>query len=47
MKVSQLRPGFKALDARIQTPGFLDLIGTITGIDSLLYGPFYTSRPSR
>jgi hypothetical protein len=36
-----LGPGFKALDAHIQTPGFLDLIGTITGIDSLLYDPFY------
>lgn len=40
-RIKALGPSFRALDAAIQTPEFLRLIGTITGIDGLLYDPFY------
>lgn len=40
-RIKALGPAFHALDATIQTPGFLGLIGKICGIDDLLYDPFY------
>jgi Rps23 Pro-64 3,4-dihydroxylase Tpa1-like proline 4-hydroxylase len=40
-RIMALGPAFRALDACIQTPDFLRLIGTIAGIDDLMYDPFY------
>jgi len=40
-RMRALGPGFKALDELIQTRAFLDLVGDVTSIDSLLYDPFY------
>jgi len=34
-------PAYQALDKLVQTAGFLGFIGTITGIEKLLYDPFY------
>ncbi|HEY7873259.1 MAG TPA: 2OG-Fe(II) oxygenase [Rudaea sp.] len=40
-RIKALGPAFRVLDAAIQAPEFLRLIGTIAGIDDLLYDPFY------
>ena len=40
-KIRELGPSYAALDDLIQTRDFLDLIGRITGIDDLLYDPWY------
>ncbi len=40
-KIRDLGPAYAALDDLIQTRGFLDLIGRITGIPNLLYDPWY------
>ena len=40
-KIRGLGAGYAALDDLIQTRGFLDLIGKITGIPELLYDPWY------
>lgn len=40
-RIKALGPAFRALDAAIQAPDFLRLIGTIAGIDGLTYDPFY------
>jgi hypothetical protein len=40
-KIRGLGPTYAALDDAIQTHGFLDLIGRITGIPDLLYDPWY------
>ena len=40
-RIKALGPGYRALDVCIQTPEFLQLIGRITGVDALLYDPFY------
>jgi hypothetical protein len=40
-KIRGLGPIYAALDDTIQTRDFLDLIGRITGIDDLLYDPWY------
>lgn len=40
-KIRGLGPTYAALDDLIQTPGFLGLIGRITGIPELLYDPWY------
>jgi hypothetical protein len=40
-KIRGLGPTYTALDDLIQTRGFLDLIGKITGIPDLLYDPWY------
>lgn len=40
-KIRELGPAYAALDDLIQTREFLDLIGRITGIPSLLYDPWY------
>jgi hypothetical protein len=37
----QLGPAYRQLDEVIQTPAFLAYIGRITGIEGLLYDPFY------
>ncbi|TCV96118.1 Rps23 Pro-64 3,4-dihydroxylase Tpa1-like proline 4-hydroxylase [Luteibacter rhizovicinus] len=37
----QLGEAYRRLDEVIQTPAFLDYVGRITGIDDLLYDPFY------
>ena len=37
----QLGPAYRRLDEIIQTPAFLAYIGRITGIEGLLYDPFY------
>lgn len=37
----QIGPAYRQLDEIIQTPAFLAYIGRITGIDDLLYDPFY------
>lgn len=37
----QLGAAYRRLDEIIQTPAFLSYIGRITGIDGLLYDPFY------
>jgi hypothetical protein len=37
----RLGPAYRRLDEIIQTPAFLAYIGRITGIDDLLYDPFY------
>lgn len=40
-RVRALGPAYAALDDVIQSRGFLDAIGRITGIDGLLYDPWY------
>lgn len=40
-RIRGLGPAYAALDDLIQTQPFLDLIGRITGIDNLLYDPWY------
>ena len=40
-KIRALGPAFAALDDLVQSRGFLDLIGRITGIPDLLYDPWY------
>jgi len=40
-QIRGLGPAYTALDDLIQTRGFLDLIGKITGIQNLLYDPWY------
>jgi 2OG-Fe(II) oxygenase superfamily len=40
-KIRGLGPAFAALDDLVQSHDFLDLIGRITGIDDLLYDPWY------
>ncbi|MBS0569937.1 MAG: 2OG-Fe(II) oxygenase [Proteobacteria bacterium] len=40
-KIRGLGPTYAALDDTIRTHGFLDLVGRITGIDDLLYDPWY------
>lgn len=40
-KIRGLGPTYAALDDTIQTHGFLELIGRITGIPDLLYDPWY------
>lgn len=39
--IAALGDGFRALDACVQSPAFLDLVGRITGIPDLLYDPHY------
>lgn len=40
-RIRGLGPAFSALDDLVQSRGFLDLIGRITGIPGLLYDPWY------
>lgn len=40
-KIRGLGPAYAALDTLVQSQAFLDLIGRITGIDGLLYDPWY------
>ncbi len=40
-KVRALGPAFRQLDELVQSPGFLGLIGRVTGIDQLRYDPWY------
>src|SRR5258708_39962982 len=40
-RIKALGPGYRALDACIQAPEFLQLIGRITGVDALIYASFY------
>ncbi|MGH8123515.1 MAG: 2OG-Fe(II) oxygenase, partial [Rudaea sp.] len=40
-KIRDLGPAYAALDDLVQSRDFLDLIGRITGIDNLLYDPYY------
>lgn len=40
-KVTSIGPSYRHLDEVIQRRDFLDFIGAITGIDGLLYDPFY------
>lgn len=40
-RIRELGPAYLALDDLIQTRPFLDLIGRLTGIDDLLYDPWY------
>jgi hypothetical protein len=40
-RIQALGPAYCTLDEVIQSPEFLSLIGRITGIDALLYDPFY------
>lgn len=40
-KVRSLGPAYERLDDAIKSPGFLEAIGRITGIDGLLYDPWY------
>jgi hypothetical protein len=40
-KVTELGPTWRALDAIVQSDGFLQLISTITGIPGLVYDPHY------
>ncbi|HEY4292368.1 2OG-Fe(II) oxygenase [Luteibacter sp.] len=39
--MARLGPAYRQLDDVIQTPAFLDYVGRITGIEGLLYDPFY------
>ncbi|HEY2394778.1 MAG TPA: 2OG-Fe(II) oxygenase [Rudaea sp.] len=41
MNVRDVSDSYRALDRYLQTPGFLDLVSTITGISDLLYDPDY------
>ncbi len=40
-RIRELGPAFAQLDDLIQTRDFLDLVGEVTGIDNLLYDPWY------
>ena len=40
-RVRELSPTYRDLDELIKSSSFLDLIGKLTGIDKLLYDPFY------
>ncbi len=40
-RIRDLGPAYAELDATIQTRDFLDFVGTVTGIERLLYDPFY------
>jgi Rps23 Pro-64 3,4-dihydroxylase Tpa1-like proline 4-hydroxylase len=40
-RIRELGPAFAQLDDLIQSRGFLDLVGQVTGIDNLLYDPWY------
>ncbi len=40
-KIRGLGPTYTALDDLVQTRGFLDLVGKVTGIPGLLYDPWY------
>lgn len=40
-KIKMLGPAFRTLDEVVQSPDFLTFVGRITGIDELLYDPFY------
>ncbi len=40
-RITALGASYAALDAAIQTPAFLTLLSQFTGIDALLYDPFY------
>lgn len=40
-KIRAIGPAYAALDDLVQTREFLDLIGRITGIENLLYDPWY------
>jgi hypothetical protein len=40
-KIRGLGPAYSALDDLLQTRGFLDLVGRITGIPNLIYDPWY------
>ncbi len=40
-RIRGLGSSFRALDDLIRTPAFLDLVGQLTGIDDLLYDPWY------
>lgn len=40
-RIRQLGSAWQQLDNAIQSPPFLDWIGQVTGIDQLLYDPFY------
>ncbi|HOX70271.1 MAG: 2OG-Fe(II) oxygenase [Dokdonella sp.] len=40
-RVRDLSTAYRDLDELIKSSGFLDLIGNLTGVDKLLYDPFY------
>jgi hypothetical protein len=40
-RVRDLSASYRALDELVKSPDFLELIGRLTGIDELLYDPFY------
>src|SRR5579875_3204226 len=40
-KVRSLGPAYQQMDDAIQSPAFLDAVGRITGIDGLIYDPWY------
>lgn len=40
-RIRSLGPAFAEVDATIQTRAFLDFVGALTGIEQLLYDPFY------
>ncbi len=40
-RIRELGPAYSELDSLIQTPDFLGLVGRLTGIDDLLYDPWY------
>ena len=40
-RIRGIGPAYAALDDVIQTPGFLDWVGRVTGIPGLLYDPYY------
>src|SRR5690606_17393756 len=40
-RIRELGPSFRALDDLIRSREFLDLVGRLTGIDELLYDPWY------
>lgn len=40
-RVRGFGPAYQALDDAIQSPAFLQFIGSLTGIEDLLYDPFY------
>ena len=40
-RMQTLGPSYRALDELVQSPEFLRFVGNITGIDRLLYDPFY------
>jgi hypothetical protein len=40
-RIRELGSAYSELDSLIQTRGFLDLVGRLTGIDGLLYDPWY------